>query len=115
MSLSARATDRRGQGRATWQARIGAAGYSHEVTAMGRGRRNGSLRRLFRVAALLKHGRTLPGMATTVGVTQRTVRRDLDTLRFAGVEFVKDDGGVYRLTGSCVMCAGLMSASRSQE
>jgi predicted DNA-binding transcriptional regulator YafY len=69
--------------------------------------RGRGLRRLCRLVGTLRvHGaRSLPALASLMGVTTRTIRRDLDLLRDAGVGVYRDEQYRWRLTRSrCPMC-----------
>ncbi|WP_052851655.1 helix-turn-helix transcriptional regulator [Streptomyces avicenniae] len=63
--------------------------------------------RLLRLLALLQDARPWPGprLAATLGVTERTVRRDIDRLRDLGYPVLADrgSGGGYRLTAGTAM------------
>lgn len=63
------------------------------------------LRRMLRLVAILRSGRrSLPALADTLRVSQRTILRDLAALRAAGVAVQRCDESGRRWIAGCPFC-----------
>jgi hypothetical protein len=70
-------------------------------------RRLRQLRRVWALLVVLRHGGTLARLAFAVGVTQRTIRRDLAALRALGLPVFRDGPTAWRLRldSACPLCS----------